>query len=270
MKLAPVGIGLLALLAGACGRPAEPSAEPVVVLAASSLKRPFDAMAGPPRAATPEARISYAGSQDLAAQIEAGAPADVFASAGRKYMDRLAQGGFVDPKEVRPFAGNWLAVAYRLGLEPPLTSVSDLGRPGLRLLMGDPQVPVGKLAADLLDWLERQEPGARDRIQRNVVSYDQSDLALLAKLRLGEVDAALVYKSDLADEPNLRLLEVPAESGCAQVYFIAPIKASKHPAAAAQFIGRVLSANPGQKALRDFGFGPPPAAEPAPRTGRGG
>jgi molybdate transport system substrate-binding protein len=203
-----------------------------MVLAASSLKNSLDNFI---RKSSANVQVSYAGSQDLAAQILAGAPADVFVSAGPKYMDQLIEKGLVRKSDVRLIAKNNLAVISRIDLDPPLRSLADLTRPGLRLILGDPRVPVGKAAEEFArNW------GARKQWMlynpKFVASYEQSDLALVSKVRLGEADAAIVYQSDAKDEPRLKVLPIPDDVNVTVEYFAAPLAKPQNEKGAERFM----------------------------------
>lgn len=236
--------GFAAVVAGlavGCSGPTAGSAHkaashPLVILAASSLKRPLDAFLGSRK---DRHRVSYAGSQDLAAQIIAGAPADVFIAAGPKYMDQLVEKGFIERNEVRPVAQNKLAIVFRSDLQPPLTTFHDLQRRGLRVIVGAAEVPIGRAAQEFLSNLDVLGTWDRRTFDANVKSYEQSDLALVAKVRLGEADAAIVYASDAMDEPTLRVVDIPDNLNVVVTYFAAPLVGAQNLAAAKKFVGEL-------------------------------
>lgn len=263
---------LLGFLAGigpmlSCGSQGSSETNTLTVLAASSLKRPFEQIAREIEALDPriEIQLSFAGSQDLVSQIVAGAPADVFASAGHASIEALAEKGLLSENETRLVATNRLVVAFRADLSPPLARLKDLARPGLRLVIGEQRVPVGKMAHDFLDRLDGQSAIQKGAILKNVASFEQSDLALVAKVRLGEADAAIVYASDLTSEPGLRSIELPAEFRQPQIYLVAPLKKAKNPESARLFAERAASMDIGGRAFAKFGFGPPSLENAPPR-----
>ncbi len=256
MKAAILGtIGLGLALAGCSGK-RENESGVVVVLAASSLKNPLDALVKGLGPIDPDLkiRVSYAGSQDLVAQVAAGAPAEVFCSAGETAIKQLVEKGLVESGQVKPFARNRLAVAFGSKVTPPLKRVDDLARPGLKLVIGAESVPIGRFARDFLSNLEKATPGIQAKILANVASFEQSDLALLAKVKLGEADAAIVYASDLATDGKLSALEIPSDLNVTAMYFAAPLKGARNPVGAKRFIERLMAPKMGQMVLVECGF----------------
>ena len=121
-------------------------------------------------------------------------------------MERLQSQGLVATP--RPLLGNQLALAVRNDLQPAVTSVKDLARPGLLLAIGNRQVPVGQYTRQLFARLAADPaygPTLVKGIEGNVVSEENQVKAVLAKLLLGEADAGIVYRSDLAAGAGRRL-----------------------------------------------------------------
>jgi molybdate transport system substrate-binding protein len=155
-------------------------------------------------------RLNFAGSQTLATQIEQGAPADLFISANQMVMERLQNQGLVEPPH--PLLSNQLALAVRRDLRPALTSYQDLARPGLLLVIGNRQVPVGRYTRQLLTALAADPtcgPTLVGQIEGNVVSEENQVKAIVTKLLLGEADAGVVYRSDLVGSAARRLAAIP-------------------------------------------------------------
>jgi molybdate transport system substrate-binding protein len=201
---------LLILVFLALGRPA--GGVELSVFAASSLTEAMREVAGNFESSHPGAKalLYFAGSQTLATQIEQGAPADLFISANDQVMKRLQSLGLVETPQ--PLLGNQLALAVRQGLQPALTSVKDLARPGLLLTIGNRQVPVGQYTRQLFAELAADPsfgPALVKGIEGNVVSEENQVKAVLAKLLLGEADAGIVYRSDLAAGAGRRLTAIP-------------------------------------------------------------
>lgn len=238
----------------------------ITVLAASSLRDPIEKFLAEQHAANPSVRVraSYAGSQELLAQILAGAPGDVFLCAGTKHLTDALQNGVLDGVG-RPFALNQLAIAYRSDLDPPLREIADLGRANLRVVLAAEDVPVGRETRKFLTALEKESPDLPGLIWKNVRSFEASDLAQVAKVRLGEADAAVVYASDLKNQTGLASLAIPDSLNSIQIYFAAPLKRSKSPAQARAFVEDLLGER-GRNALNDAGFEVPPA-KPSPNEG---
>jgi molybdate transport system substrate-binding protein len=215
---------LAALLALAV--PAAAGTPRPVVFAASSLTEVF------PRIDR-GARYSFAGSDDLALQIRQGAPADVFASASQKYADDLYARGLVDRPRV--FALNRLAVIVPAANPARITSVYDLRRHGVRLVLAAPSVPIGKYAREVLSRLGLESALA------NVASEERDAKGVVAKVALGEADAGLVYRTDVRPVAGkVRLIAIPGRGQPSVRYEIAVVKRGSNLSAARAFVARVL------------------------------
>lgn len=182
------------------------------VFAASSLTEVLRVLARSYEKTHPDTRIrlNFAGSQTLATQIEQGASADLFISANRPVMERLRRQGLV--VSPHPLLSNQLALAVRRDLRPALTSFKDLARPGLLLVIGNRQVPVGRYARHLLVGLAADPACGQTlvgQIEGNVVSEENQVKAIVTKLLLGEADAGIVYRSDLVGSAVRRLTAIP-------------------------------------------------------------
>src|SRR3954454_22986782 len=162
---------------------------PLTVSAAASLKNAFTAYGKQFQDAS--ARFSFAGSDELAAQIEQGVKPDVYAAANMKLPDELFKKGLVEKPTV--FAGNRLVLAVPAG-ESKVASLADVERPGVSLAVGADSVPVGAYTRTVLDTL----PAARSKaITDNVRSQEPDVAGIVGKLTQGAVDAGFVYISDV-------------------------------------------------------------------------
>ncbi len=210
------------------------------VLAAASLTEAF-------RSIDPGAAFSFGGSDQLAFQIEQGAPADVFASASPKHAEALHAKGLVDAPRV--FATNRVVVIVPRANPAGIRSIRDLARPGVKLVVGDPSVPIGAYTRTALTTL------GLDAALRNVVSQEADVKAVVAKVALGEADAGVAYRTDVGPAAErVTSLPVPAEAQPVVRYEIAVVRSAPHRAAAEAFVHRVLGPA-GQAALRRSGFG---------------
>jgi molybdate transport system substrate-binding protein len=130
-------------------------------------------------------------------------------------------------------------------------TLTDLTRPGLKLLLAAEAVPVGRYSLEFLNKAS-QDPelgaGFKEAVLRNVVSYEENVRAVLSKVQLGEADAGIVYTSDVAssDSGEIGAVEIPDALNVVATYYIAPLKDSPAPDLAGSFIDRVLS-NPASK-----------------------
>jgi molybdate transport system substrate-binding protein len=231
------------------------------VFAAASLIEAFGELGETFEASHPgvEVIFNFAGSNQLAQQIEEGAPADVFASANASQMEVVIAASRVDRASVQTFACNRLVVIYP-ATSAPLAGLEDLAEPGLKLVLAAAEVPAGRYSLDFLDRAALEpEYGHtfRAAVLANVVSYEENVRAVLAKVALGEADAGIVYASDTTGlEPGtIGQLPIPDPLNPAARYPIAALADSANPDLARAFIELVLSAE-GQALLARFGFVP--------------
>jgi molybdate transport system substrate-binding protein len=242
--------------------PTSPEPIDLNVFAAASLTEPFGELAKTFEAAHPRVRVvlNFANSQQLAQQINEGAPADVFASANKKQMGVTIDAGSVISGTQQTFAKNRLVVIYPKDNPAEIKELKDLARPGLKLVLAAQEVPVGQYALDFLDKAAADPAfGAtfKDDVLKNVVSYEANVKSVLTKVVLGEADAGIVYLSDVsgADADKVSQIEIPDALNVIAVYPIAPVKESKNAELAQAFIELVLSPE-GQDVLAKYNFIP--------------
>jgi len=199
-------------------------------------------------------RYSFAGSDQLALQIQQGAPADVYAAASPKYPELLYHSGLVAKPVV--FATNKLVVIVPRSNPGHVRSVYDLRRSGLRVVIGDKSVPIGSYTRQILDTL-----GITADVAKNVVSEEPDVKGIVAKVALGEADAGFVYSTDAkAVATKVRVVPLPGWAQPPVRYELAVVKASGNQKAARAFVKKVLSAR-GRQLLKRAGFGLPKPAE---------
>jgi molybdate transport system substrate-binding protein len=225
----------------------------LTVFAAASLREPFAELARALEQRTPglKVRLNFAGSQELRAQIEHGARADVFASADLAHMAALEKAGLaVAP---RTFAHNQLVVVVPRENPARLGAFVDLPR-AKRLVIGAPVVPIGAYTLRILD---RTDADFRRRVLARVVSKELNVRQVLAKVALGEADAGIVYRTDArAAGGEVLPLDIPAALNVVAEYPIAVLGGAAEPAAARAFVELVLSPE-GQERLAAAGFTSP-------------
>ena len=215
----------------------------ITVYAAASLTQVFPRLDKAPR-------YSFAGSDTLATQIAQGAPADVFASASPKQAELLYHNGLLRGPVV--FATNKLIVIVPSSNRAHITSVYDLRRSGVKVIIGTPTVPVGTYTRQILDSL-----GITQAVMSNVVDQEPDVKAIVAKIALGEGDAGLVYKTDARPAGmKVKALLIPAWAQPPIRYEIGIVRKSAHRAAGQAFIKRVTSLG-GRRLLVQAGFGLP-------------
>jgi molybdate transport system substrate-binding protein len=227
------------LAAGGCGGGGDPR---LTVLAATSLKQAFTGYAGAYDGAA--VRLSFGGSDQLAAQIRAGARPGVLAAADEELPAALHREGLVE-EPVR-FARNRLVVAVPAG-GGRVREFADLAEPGVRIAAGAPAVPVGAYARRAMRALPASQGAA---IERNVASEEPDVAAVVGRVRSATVDAGFTYLTDVAPA-GLRAIELPVKVEA--TYAAAVVRGSGHEAEARRFV-RGLAGGRGRAALDEAGF----------------
>lgn len=248
----------------AAATPQVPTAIPageITVFAAASLTDAFDAIGDAFMEANPGTTVSfnYAGSNQLAEQINQGAPADVFASANRRQMEVAIEGGRISSGTERTFVRNRLVVIYPAENPAGLTTLQDLAKEGVKIVFAAQAVPVGQYSLDFLGKASRLPAyGASfsETVVANVVSYEENVRSVLAKVALGEADAGIVYSSDAASAGDkVGTIDIPDALNVIATYPIATLDDSSNKAAAEAFVAYILSPA-AQTVLASYGFIP--------------
>ena len=215
---------------------------PITVFAAASLTEVLPRIDKAPR-------YSFAGSDQLAIQIQQGAPADVFAAASPKQPELLFRNGLVRRPAV--FATNKLIVLVPRSNPAHIQSAYDLRREGVKIVIGALTVPIGAYTRQILDAL-----GITAEVTKNVVSEETDVKGIVTKVALGEADAGFVYSTDAKTvSTRVKTIKVPAWAQPKVQYGICVVTASAHKADAQAFVKRVLSKS-GQAKLLAAGFLP--------------
>jgi len=256
---------LLALGLAGCGPSADNSANPgsgayasssttpdpsgdITVFAAASLTESFTELGKQFEAAHPGTTVtfSFAASSALATQINSGAPADVFASASAKNMDQVVQaGGASDPKV---FAKNVMEIATPPNNPAGITTVNDLATSSVKTALCQPQVPCGSVAKKVF---------TKAKITVMPVTLEPDVKSVLSKVQLGEVDAGMVYVTDVkAAGDKVEGVTIPDDVNASTDYPIAALSKSGNTAVASAFVDYVLSPA-GERVLTDAGFTAP-------------
>ncbi|WP_037890467.1 molybdate ABC transporter substrate-binding protein [Streptomyces viridochromogenes] len=260
--LQATGVGAAALLAlSACSSPSasDVSAKPggssassaklsgtVMVFAAASLKESFTTLGREFEKEHPGTRVTFnfGGSDSLAASITAGAPADVFAAASTKTMAIVTDKQDNASAPVA-FVRNQLEIATLPGNPDKISSLKDLTRSDLKVVLCDTTAPCGSAAEKAL---------AAGNLKLTPVSYEQDVKSALTKVELKEADAAVVYRTDVkAAGDKVDGVDFPESAGAVNDYPIALLKEAPNPEAAEAFIELVRSAE-GQSVLTAAGF----------------
>jgi molybdate transport system substrate-binding protein len=227
----------------------------LTVFAAASLTDAFTEMAEDLKAAHPNLEITFnfAGSQALVTQIaQGGAQADVLALASPAQMKSAAEAG-IPAEGAATFVTNRLAVVVPADNPAGITSVADLAKAGVRLVLANPDVPAGAYARQSLCKAAAAGGPTTDDYAANIVSEEDNVRSVLTKVQLGEADAGIVYVTDaMTAGGKVRTIEIPADQNVVASYPVAAI--SDNPLAAA-FVGYIFSPE-GQATLASFGFDP--------------
>ncbi|MCZ7434830.1 molybdate ABC transporter substrate-binding protein [Micromonospora sp. WMMC241] len=221
----------------------------VTVFAAASLTESFTTIGKDFEAANPGVKVTFnfAGSSALANQIDQGAPADVFASAAPKNMQSVVDAGNADGSPTT-FVRNQLVIAVAKGNPKGVRALADLTRPGLKVAVCAEQVPCGAAATKAL---------AAARVALTPVTLEQDVKGALSKVKLGEVDAALVYRTDArAAAADVDGVEFPESAEAINDYPIVVLKNAPNRTAAQAFVAYVRS-DQGTSVLTAAGFQAP-------------
>lgn len=220
----------------------------LTVLAAASLTETFTTIGQDFEAANPGTRItfSFGSSATLATQITAGAPADVFAAANESTMQTVVDAKLAaDPQ---PFVTNTLQIAVPPGNPAKITGLADFADPARRIALCAAEVPCGSAARQVFQ---------RAGIEPEPDTLEEDVKAALQKVRLGEVDAALVYRTDvIAAGTDVEGIDFDEAAAAVNTYPICAVAESRNPELAAAFVAHVRGPE-GQRVLSRAGFASP-------------
>jgi molybdate transport system substrate-binding protein len=251
-----IAVAVAAVFAAGCSGASSTSrgasATRLTVFAASSLTKAFTQIGQDFQVANPGVTVTFdfGSSTDLAAQIQSEGTADVFASASGTPMDTLERDpGATDQTD---FATNHLVIITPPDDPAGIGSLQDLTKSGVQLVLAAAGVPVGDYAREALD-----NAGIAKQALANVVSNEEDDASVVAKITSGEADAAIVYTSDVAAAgDSVRSVGIPAGVDVVASYPIAVVTGSAHPDQAKAFLDFVVGPQ-AQATLQQDGFGPP-------------
>jgi molybdate transport system substrate-binding protein len=213
-------------------------------------------MTGALRACAPDhegasVKLSFAGSDELAAQIRQGVKPDVYAAANTALPEQLNEDGLLSSPV--QFATNELVLAVPSDSE--IRSLDDLAEPGVKLAIGSESVPIGSYTREVLSHLRKPQ---RDAILGNVRSNEPDVKGVVGKLTQGAADAGFVYRSDVAATGgDLKAIALPDELQPTVIYAAGVVKGAKEPDAAGEYVDG-LGDGPCADALRQAGLGGPP------------
>lgn len=236
----------LAIAAASCAPSAGGGGGTVTIFAAASLTEAFGALADELHTEHPDltVRSSFASSATLAAQIQSGAEADVFASADEATMRTLVDAGLVAGAPV-VFARNRLEIVVQAGNPRHIAGLADLARPDVTVVLGAPPVPVGVYAQQAL---------AKAGVTAHPKSLEVDVKHVVAKVALGEADAGIVYRTDVrAGGSAVEGIRIPDDQNVLASYPIAVVAGARNAAGAGTFLA-LLRADRGRAILTRYGF----------------
>ena len=239
---------------------ASAAAVELTVYGAASLKGALEAVKAAYETAAPGVTLTIAtdASSTLRTQIEQGAPADVFLSADQTNPKNLVEAGLADGSAV-DFAGNTLTVIVPAANPAGITTPADLARAGVKVIAAGDDVPITKYTTQVvanLAGIGGYPAGFAAAYDENVVSKEDNVKAVVAKIELGEGDAAIVYLTDAKASTKVKTIEIPADANVPATYAGVVVKASPNATAAHDFL-TWLAGPDGQAVLSEFGFLPP-------------
>src|SRR5215475_738024 len=257
-RFAVVAAGLAAVAVAGCsssssspassGSSSAPATGTITVFAAASLTGAFTQLGHQFQTAHPgdTVKFSFGPSSGLSTQIISGAPADVFASASPKNMQEVVSAG--DASNPQNFAKNTMEVAVPPNNPAKVTSVNDLAKHSVKVALCQPQVPCGKVAAEVF-----KNAG----ITVKPVTLQPDVKSVLTQVETGNVDAGMVYVTDvMAAGSKVKGVTIPVSDNASTLYPIAAVTSSKHKSIADAFVAYVLSPA-GQSVLTTAGFEQP-------------
>ena len=204
--------------------------------------------------------FNFDGSQVLRTQIENGAYADVFASANTKQLNALKADGLMNNSSVSIFTRNKLALIIPKDNPAQIHNLTDLARPGVKIVIGTKDVPVGDYAMQIINKLGNDSaygPDYKKKVLSNIISQETTVNYVVTKVALGEADVGVAYVSDVTEDLASKVdkIEIPDRYNIIAEYPMGMLSDSKHPAEAERFMDFVKS-NESRAVLERYGFSP--------------
>lgn len=233
------------------------SKEKITVLAAASLTEAFTKMGKDiEKEKNIKVSFNFAGSQQLVTLIEQGAPADVFASADTKNMDKVITDKKVESSTI--FTKNQLVIGKFKDDKMNISSLKDLGKDGVKIVVGDKSVPCGAYFYKAIDEAVKDKAIDKDtynKILKNIKSSELNVKDIVSKVAMGNADVGIVYKTDInkSNQDKIQIITDEEFSKQKVEYPIAIVSASNHKKAAKTFI-EYLTSNKGKNLMNKYGF----------------
>jgi molybdate transport system substrate-binding protein len=244
---------------GSGGGGGEQQGGTLTILAASSLTDAFGQLGKTFEQQNPGTTVktSFGASSDLLAQIQQGAPADVFASAAEEEMNTAVKDGLVSGKPVA-FVKNREVVMVPKDNPANIKSIEDLSKPGIKLVLAEERVPAADYAVEILDNANKEYgSGFKKKVLSNVVSREADVRASVNRVVVGDADATFGYASDYTPDirDKVKVILIPPNLNIIATYPIATLKDAKEAGLAKKWVDLVTSSE-GQKVLRTWGLEP--------------
>jgi molybdate transport system substrate-binding protein len=244
---------------GGSGGGGEQQGGTLTILAASSLTDAFGELGKTFEQQNPGTTVktSFGASSDLLAQIQQGAPADVFASAAEEEMNTAVKDGLVSGKPV-VFVKNREVVMVPKDNPANIQSLEDLSKPGTKLVLAEKGVPAADYAVKILDKADKvYGSGFKQKVLSNVVSREADVRVSVNRVVVGDADATFGYASDYTPDirDKVKIIPIPENLNIIAIYPIAILKGAKQPALAKKWVDLVTSSK-GQQVLKKRGFEP--------------
>ncbi len=214
--------------------------------------------------------FNFDGSQVLRTQIENGAYADVFVSANKKQMNALLAEGLMNNGSITVFTRTKPVIIVPKQNPARIQNVSDLAKPGIKIVIGTKDVPIGDYTLQILGRLANDTafgPEFREKVTANVVSQETNVNYIVSKVALGEADAGVAYQSDVTRDLAAKVakISIPDKYNVIAEYPIGVLLQAKYPAEALEFINLIRSEK-GATILEKYGFEPMPGPEDAEKA----
>jgi molybdate transport system substrate-binding protein len=257
---------MLAITTSGCTT-TETQSNKLTIFAAASLTGAFNETAQAFQANNSGVTIvlNYAGSNALATQIKQGANADIFASADQKNLKTVQDAGLMNNSSVKVFAQNKLALIVPTANPANITSLNDLAKSGVKLVVANSSVPIGNYSLQMLSKASNNSSygaGFNTSVLANVVSEETNVNDVVVKVALGQGDAGIVYVSDVpaAYKDKVTVIKIPDSVNVIAQYPIGVLKGSQNAQMAQSWINYVTSPA-GQAILQKYGFIIPNASQ---------
>lgn len=258
MKVAAMVISLAILLCGCNAQAVSEKKTEITILAAASLTEAFHEIekAFEEENTHIDLTITFAGSASLAHQIKEGVKADVYVSANEAYMEDMVLEKYISQEDVHVFAHNKLVVMVYKDQKHKISSLEDLIQKDVTIILAEEAQPIGQYTMKMLDKIQQDNLDGEDYtrlFKNNVISYEHSVKAVVAKIEIGEAHCGIVYATDRtkANEANIITLDIPDACNQMATYTIGKLAQSQK--GAEKFVDYVLGEK-GRQVLEKYHY----------------